>query len=172
MSVLPILKYPDPLLREKSQLVVSFDNDLKALALHMAQTMLLAPGAGLAAPQVGRLMKLIVITGAENDVEYDDSVLTLVNPCITFAEGELAWEEGCLSVTDLNEKVIRAASIKLSYDDLEGTPQTMEAEGRRAVILQHEIDHLDGILFIDHISRLKRDIYRRRLKKLLKETGS
>lgn len=169
MAILPILKYPDPRLREKSLVVTSFDHDLQALALNLAHTMLAAPGAGLAAPQVGHLLQMIVIAGVENDEDFDDQVLTLINPRISCAEGELSWEEGCLSVTDLNENVIRAKTIQVNYKGLDGQSRQMEAWGRRAVILQHEIDHLNGILFIDHISRLKRDIYRRRLKKLQKE---
>ena len=172
MAILPILKYPDPILREQSQPVVSFDAELKTLASDMVQTMLNIPGAGLAAPQVGRLSQLIVIAWAENDEEFDDRVLILANPCITSSSGRILWEEGCLSVTDCNEKVIRSEEITVDYDDLEGQPQTLEAEGRRAVILQHEIDHLNGVLFIDHISQLKRDMYKRRLRKMQREADN
>ena len=169
MAILPILKYPDPILREQSQPVTVFDDELKTLGANMLQTMLSIPGAGLAAPQVGRLSQVIVIAWAENDEEFDDRALILVNPCIVSASGRLLWEEGCLSVTDCNEKVIRFEEITVNYVNLDGQPQVLEADGRRAVILQHEIDHLNGILFIDHISQLKRDMYKRRLRKMQRD---
>lgn len=171
MAILPILKYPDPKLKEKSKPVESFDQALKALAADMAETMLEAPGAGLAAPQVGRLMRLIVIAGAENDEDFDERVITLVNPRIVWSGGEQVYEEGCLSVDDYHEKVIRAKEVEVEAQDLDGRPLNLKAEGRRAVILQHEIDHLDGILFLDHISQLKRDIYKRKLKKMAREAA-
>lgn len=169
MAIMPILKYPDPRLREKSQAVTVFDDDLKALAADMGATMLDAPGAGLAAPQVGKLCRMIVIAGAENDEDFDDRVMALVNPEIVSAEGEQFYNEGCLSVEDFNEQVVRAGEVVVRAQDLNGEPIEIKADGRRAVILQHEIDHLDGILFIDHLSRLKRDIYLRKLKKMRKE---
>lgn len=171
MAVLPILKYPDPLLKEKSKPVEVFDEELKTLAADMAETMLDAPGAGLAAPQIGRLLRLIVVAGAENDEDYDERVITLVNPRIVRSAGEQVYDEGCLSVLDYNEKVIRAEEVEVEAQDLDGRPLHLAADGRRAVILQHEIDHLDGILFIDRISRLKRDIYKRKLKKMAKEAA-
>ncbi|MDR1045292.1 MAG: peptide deformylase [Candidatus Adiutrix sp.] len=171
MAILPILKYPDPLLREKSKEVELFDDGLKALAADMAETMLEAPGAGLAAPQVGRLTRMIVIAGAGNDEDFDERVLTLVNPRITWSGGEQVYNEGCLSVLDYSENVIRAGEVEVQARDLDGRPFTITADGRRAVILQHEIDHLDGILFLDRISSLKRDIYKRKLKKIMKESA-
>ncbi|MDR2934587.1 MAG: peptide deformylase [Candidatus Adiutrix sp.] len=171
MPVRPILKYPDARLREKSAPVTAFDQDLRDLARDLAETMLSAPGAGLAAPQVGVTSRLIVVAGAENDEEFDDRVLVLVNPRLTRAEGEQFYNEGCLSVRDLQEKVTRSAEVTVAFQDLEGQPRELEADGRRAVILQHEIDHLDGVLFLDHLSRLKREIYQRRLRKLRKEEG-
>jgi len=171
MPIRPILKYPDARLREKSEPVAAFDQDLRALARDLAETMLAVPGAGLAAPQVGVLQRLIVVAGAENHEDFDDRVLVLVNPRLTRAEGEQFYEEGCLSVLDYQEQVKRAAEVTVAFEDLEGQPREIEADGRRAVILQHEIDHLDGVLFLDHLSRLKREIYKRRLRKLRKEEG-
>lgn len=171
MAILPILKYPDPRLKEKSQPVENFNQELADLAADMIETMLAAPGAGLAAPQIGCLKRLIVIAGAENDESFDDRVMALVNPRITWSGGEQVYEEGCLSVTELTEKVIRAAEVEAEAQDLEGRPIQLKADGRRAVILQHEIDHLDGVLFIDHLSQIKRDIYKRRLKKIIKENA-
>lgn len=172
MAVLPILKYPAPLLKEKSKPVDIFDDQLKALAADMAETMLDAPGAGLAAPQVGHLVRMVVIAGAENDESFDDRVITLVNPIITWSEGEQIYEEGCLSVIDYNEKVVRAAEVEVQAQDIDGQPLVIKADGRRAVILQHELDHLDGVLFIDRLSPLKRDIYKRKLKKIQKEAAN
>jgi len=169
MAILPILKYPDQRLREKSKPVEVFDEELKTLAADMAETMLDAPGAGLAAPQVGRLVRMVVIAGADNDEEYDERVMVLVNPRITWSGGEQTFDEGCLSVLELHENVIRAAEVEVEAQDLDGKPIEIKADGRRAVILQHEIDHLDGVLFIDRISQLKRDIYKRKLKKMQKE---
>jgi peptide deformylase len=169
MPLRPILKYPDARLREKSEPVTVFDEELRALARDLAETMLDAPGAGLAAPQVGVPRRLIVVAGADNDEDFDDRVLVLANPCLIRAEGEQAYDEGCLSVLDLQEKVIRAAEVTVVFQDLDGQPREIEADGRRAVILQHEIDHLDGVLFLDHLSRLKREIYKRRLRKSRKE---
>ena len=171
MSVRPILKYPDARLREKSKPVTAFDQDLRDLALDLVETMLAVPGAGLAAPQVGEPRRLIVVAWAENNEEFDERVMVLVNPRLSRAEGEQVFDEGCLSVRDLQEKVSRAAEVTVVFQDLEGQEREIEADGRRAVILQHEIDHLDGVLFLDHLSRLKREIYKRRLRKLRKEDG-
>jgi len=171
MSVRPILKYPDARLREKSEPVTAFDQDLRDLAGDLVETMLSVPGAGLAAPQVGEARRLIVVAWAENHENFDDRVLVLANPRLIRAEGEQVYDEGCLSVRDLQERVIRAAEVTVAFQDLEGRPLEIEADGRRAVILQHEIDHLDGVLFLDRLSRLKREIYQRRLRKLRKEEG-
>ena len=171
MPIRPILKYPDVRLREKSEPVTVFDEDLRALAQDLAETMLAAPGAGLASPQVGIPRRLIVMAGAGNDEAFDERTLFLVNPELAKAEGEQVFEEGCLSVPDLQEKMRRAAEVTVVFQDLEGRPREITAEGRQAVILQHEIDHLDGVLFLDHLSRLKREIYKRRLRKQRKEEG-
>lgn len=172
MAILPILKYPDPQLKEKSKPVEIFGEELKTLATDMAETMLDAPGAGLAAPQIGCLLRLIVVAGAENDEDFDERVITLVNPRIVSSAGEQVYDEGCLSVLDYNEKVIRAKEVEIEAQDLDGQTILLKADGRRAVILQHEIDHLEGILFIDRISQLKRDIYKRKLKKMGKEADN
>ncbi|MDR2726107.1 MAG: peptide deformylase [Candidatus Adiutrix sp.] len=171
MPVRPILKYPDARLREKSEPVTVFDQELRDLSRDLTETMLAAPGAGLAAPQVGVRLRLIVMAGAENHEDFDERVLVLVNPRLTRAEGEQTYDEGCLSVLDLQDKVSRAAEVTVAFQDLEGRPREFSADGRRAVILQHELDHLDGVLFLDHLSRLKRDIYKRRLRKQRKEEG-
>jgi peptide deformylase len=168
MSILPILTYPDPRLRIVSDQVEDFGEDLSILAQDMRDTMLAAPGAGLAAPQVGRRLRLIVCDWSDESEGYGKKVVTLVNPAVVKKEGKMVFEEGCLSVSDLTAEVERAERIEVRAQDVTGSPFTIIGEGRRAVILQHEIDHLDGILFIDHLSRLKREIYHRKLKKAQK----
>ena len=167
MAVIPIVKYPDPVLTREATPVEKIDEDIRRLAEDMVDTMRMAPGAGLAAPQVGRSCRLIVVEMSDGQAIRDP--LVLVNPKITSAEGQLVFEEACLSVVDYSAKVDRASEVMVEALDLEGVPVEIQAEGRLAVVLQHEIDHLDGILFIDRISRLKRDLYKRRLKKLLKK---
>jgi len=125
-----------------------------------------APGVGLAAPQVGALERIIVM-----DVDHENphkQIYKLINPVVTRAEGEIIWEEGCLSVVDFTAEVKRAAQVEVVALDENEKEFKIEAEGLLAVALQHEIDHLDGKLFIDRISRLKRDLYSRRRKKMLK----
>ena len=169
MAILLILKYPDPRLRMISDPITTFDEALAEFAEDMMATMLAAPGAGLAAPQVGRLSRMIVADWTEPDEEYGSRVITLVNPVIVASEGLQTYDEGCLSVTDLSAAVDRAETIEIEAQDLGGRPMTIVAEGRKAVIAQHEIDHLDGVLFLDHISRLRRDIYNKKILKAAKK---
>ncbi|MEW5725401.1 MAG: peptide deformylase [Thermodesulfobacteriota bacterium] len=166
MAVLPILKYPDPILKKEAGPITEITEDIRKLAQDMIETMYDAPGSGLAAPQVGRSCRLIVVDHSTE--EHVGRALALLNPEIVRAEGELVFEEACLSVLDYSAKVTRANQVWVRSLDLVGCPVEIEAEGRLAVVLQHEIDHLNGILFIDRISSLKRDLYRRKLKKILK----
>ena len=145
--------------------MTDFDESLALLAADMRETMLAAPGAGLAAPQIDRRVRLIVAEFSDEGEEYGTNVLTLANPEIIEREGAQIYEEGCLSVEDLTAEVNRAEKILVKAQSVSGEPFLVEAEGRKAVILQHEIDHLDGVLFIDHLSRLKREVYHKRLKK-------
>ncbi|MDR2199692.1 MAG: peptide deformylase [Deltaproteobacteria bacterium] len=167
MSVLKILKYPDPLLRETSRPVTVFDARLRRLASDMTDTMLDAPGAGLAAPQVGELQRLIVIDDRDDseEEEYGSKNLALVNPVIVRGEGSREEKEGCLSVEDLKALVERFDLVEVEYQDLAGEPRRLTAGGHKAVIVQHEIDHLNGILFLDHLSPLTRELYLKSLKK-------
>ena len=167
MAVLPIVTYPEPVLKKEAEPVEVIDDEIRALARDMLETMYNAPGSGLAAPQVGRSCRLIVVDGSRVGEEQQD--LVLVNPEILSAEGEILFEEACLSVLDYSAKVKRAAQVTVKGLDLEGQPVEIKAEGFPAVVFQHEIDHLNGILFIDRISALKRDLYRRKLKKILKK---
>ena len=164
MAVIPIRKLPDEVLRQKAKEITEINSELQRLIDDMSETMYAAPGIGLAAPQVGSLHRLIVFDVSNRDGGARD-LKVIINPCITQAEGELTHDEGCLSVADFSAEVRRHARVTVKGLDREGKPLTISGEGLLAVVLQHEVDHLDGILFIDRISRLKRSIYLRRLKK-------
>ncbi len=165
MALLTILKYPHPILREKSVPVTEFDQELAQLAADMADTMYAAPGVGLAANQIGVAQQLLVY-----DPEPDQEkrlYRVLINPRIVRAEGEDLGDEGCLSVRELCSEVKRAWKVVVEAQDLEGNPVTIEVDDFPARVLQHEIDHLNGILFIDRIGPLKRALYKKKLKKLI-----
>ncbi len=164
---LKIYTYPDPILRKKSSVVENIDGNTQILIENMAKTMYSAPGIGLAAIQVGEPIRLIVYDVARWDEVRKPSVL--INPEIIMAEGDITYEEACLSVLDFSAEVKRSAKIKVKGVDGNGDPVDIEAEDLLAICLQHEIDHLNGVLFIDHISRLKRSLYKKRLKKGLKQ---
>ena len=166
MAILEILKYPELTLQKVSAPVKNITAQTVQLIDDMLDTMYAAPGVGLAAPQVGALERIIVM-----DVDHENphkQIYKLINPVVTRAEGEIIWEEGCLSVVDFTAEVKRAAQVEVVALDENEKEFKIEAEGLLAVALQHEIDHLDGKLFIDRISRLKRDLYSRRRKKMLK----
>lgn len=167
MALRKIIEYPEPLLRLKAREVASFNDELKELIVDMAETMYDAPGIGLAAPQVAESIRLIVVdtTVPDGDREY----LCLINPEIVAREGHQLDEEGCLSVPELIAQVKRSKKITVAYQDEDGNPRQLTTEDRFAVVLQHEIDHLDGILFIDHLSPLKRSLYKKKRKKMLAE---
>jgi peptide deformylase len=169
MAILEIFKYPDPRLSRIARPVENINDDIFQLVKDMAETMYAAPGVGLAATQVGSLHRVVVL-----DIDHENpqkNVYQLINPVISRAEGEVLWEEGCLSVVDFTAEVRRAARVEVVALDANEKEIKIEAEGLLAVALQHEIDHLDGKLFIDRISRLKRDLYTRRRKKMLR-TGT
>jgi peptide deformylase len=168
MSIQKIYKYPEPVLRKKTEIISAFNPTLVQLVQDMADTMYDAPGVGLAAPQIGQSVKLIVVDTTK-DKEGEPQFLPLVNPEIVTHEGTQVDEEGCLSVLDLTASVKRYKKITVSYQDLHGQAQELSAEDRFAVVLQHEIDHLNGILFIDHLSPLKRALYKKKVKKWLAE---
>lgn len=167
MSIRKILQYPEPVLREKAKKVTLFDEELRNLIDDMAETMFDAPGVGLAAPQIGESIQLIVVDTSVD--EENQSHMALINPKITETEGNQIDEEGCLSVPELTSKVKRFKKINVDFQDIEGKKQQLETEDRFAVILQHEIDHLKGILFIDHLSSLKRNLYKKKVKKMMKQ---
>lgn len=163
MPILEIIQFPHPVLRRRAKEITEIDERIVKLAREMAETMYKAPGIGLAAPQVGVSERLIVVDLSSG--EEKDGLITIVNPEIVLAEGEIEFEEGCLSVPDLNEKVTRSDRVVVRGLDLEGKEIEIEGHELMAVALQHEIDHLDGVLFIDRISRLKRSRYITRRKK-------
>jgi peptide deformylase len=166
MATLEILKFPAPVLSKVAVPVKDIDGKTVQLIADMLDTMYAAPGVGLAAPQVGASQRVIVL-----DVDHENprrQVYKLINPVITRSEGQIIWEEGCLSVVDFTAEVKRAAQVQVIALDESEKEVKIDAEGLLAVALQHEIDHLDGKLFIDRISRLKRDLYARRRKKMLR----
>jgi len=173
-----IITYPDPLLRKKAKPVTVFDDELHELIDSMAKTMFDAPGAGLAAPQIGQSIQLVVVNTTEEADEEDEnsqpekSYLALLNPQIIDGSGSQIGKEGCLSVLDYSAKVKRFSEIKVKAQDLNGEAMEFEAEDFFARVIQHELDHLDGILFIDRISSLKRNLYKKRLKKMLAKENS
>ncbi len=167
MSILKIYQYPEKVLRKETKPITIFDEELTKLTEDMAQTMWDAPGVGLAAPQVGKSLKLIVVDVSE-DRENDRQHMVLINPEIIDHDGMQTDEEGCLSVPDLTAKVDRYQKVTVHYKDLQGVNHELEAHDRFAVVLQHEIDHLNGILFIDHLSPLKRSLYKKKVKKWMK----
>jgi peptide deformylase len=163
MKMKKIRTFPDPVLKARAEEVTDINGELQQLIDDMGTTMYGAPGLGLAANQVGDLRRVIVFDVSQKEGPQDLQVL--INPCITACEGELLHNEGCLSVLDYSAEVRRHARVCVSGVDRHGKPITVEAEGLKAVVLQHEIDHLEGVLFIDRISRLKRGLFLRRLKK-------
>jgi peptide deformylase len=165
MAVLPIFHYPDPVLRQTSGRVERFDETLAALVEDMAETMYAAPGVGLAAPQVGRLIRLLVY---DPDPDGERNLRVLINPEILAREGSAVGEEGCLSVPDFFGEVARATCIIVRYQDLRGASQETELTNLEARIVQHEMDHLEGIVFLDQMSALKRDLLKRKIKKAIK----
>jgi len=161
-----IVKYPDPILQRPTEKVTEFDEDLRKLAEDMFESMYTAIGIGLAAPQIG-VSKRITVIDLSNKKNPEEKIV-LVNPEITHKEGKQVEEEGCLSLPDIRDKVARAARVKVSAQDLKGNWFEMEGEELLARAFQHEIDHLDGILFPWRVSALKRDLILRRIRKLQK----
>ena len=170
MALLEIVRYPNPVLKKVAKPVRAVTADTVRLIADMVDTMYAAPGIGLAAPQVGVSQRIIVLdTDHENPGK---NLLKLVNPEIRRTEGEVMWEEGCLSVIDFTVEIKRAAAVTLVALDEKEKEVSIDAEGLLAVAFQHEIDHLDGKLILDRVSRLKRDLYARRLKKMARDGKS
>ncbi len=168
MAILDIVTFPDKRLSEPSEKVTEIDDTIKTLIADMAETMFDAPGAGLAAVQVGVNKQILVVNTTEDD-EGEKSYFALINPEIVEADGEFtSEEEGCLSVPEFRATVKRFNRVKVTAQDIDGNPMELNEEGFPAVVLQHEIDHLKGVLFINRISALKREMYKRKVKKWMK----
>ena len=167
MALRPIKNCFDPVLRKQCEIVKNIDAELFTLSEDMIETTLAAPGVGLAANQIGISRRIFVVNmGAETDKDY---LVTLINPEITAIEGSELGEEGCLSIPDVVAKVNRATQVEIKAVDLNGKDVRYEASGFLARALQHEMDHLNGILFWDSLGKIKRDILKRKFKKKLKE---
>jgi len=166
MAILPIIHYPDERLHRRAKPVAVVDERIRQLAADMAETMYAAPGIGLAATQVDIHEQIIVV-----DISEDHSnLLTLINPTIVQSAGKKSHEEGCLSVPGIYETVTRPAQVTIKYLDLNGKEQTLEADGLLAVCVQHEMDHLQGKVFVEYLSQLKLTRIKQKLKKRSRET--
>jgi peptide deformylase len=170
MALRPILILPDPKLRLVSKPVEKIDGEVRRLIEDMFETMYDAPGIGLAAIQVGEPKRIVTVDLGKKDAPRAPQVF--INPEIVDSSDELSlYEEGCLSIPDIHEDVERPARVRVRYLDADGKPQEVDAEGLLATCLQHEIDHLNGVLFIDHISKLKRDYILRKFVKAAKRAA-
>lgn len=167
MAILEILQYPDPRLHKIAARVKTVDEEIRTLVRNMAETMYTAPGLGLAATQVDRHLQIAVIDTSETR----DQLMVFINPEITAASGMADCEEGCLSVPGIYEKVKRAQNISVRALNLEGKEFTLDAEGLRAVCIQHEMDHLKGKVFVEYLSRLKQSRILAKLKKTQRRTA-
>lgn len=166
MALLEILKHPDPRLRRKSVAVEAVTDEIRQLVDDMLETMYAAPGIGLASIQVNEPRSVVVIDISEEK----DQPLCLINPEITHSDGEETYEEGCLSVPGIYESVNRAETVTVAALDREGTPFELQADGLLAICIQHELEHLQGKLFVDKLSRLKQQRIQKKLEKQAKET--
>lgn len=172
MSRLPIIIAPDKLLKTKAEGIKDITAEIKLLADNMFETMYDAPGIGLAAPQVGILERIIVVDCADKDDDEKSNPFCMINPEITaFSEEVRPYIEGCLSLPDLSGEVIRPSEIELKYIDIDGKEQNLACGGLLATCIQHEIDHLNGVLFVDHLSMLKKKMILKKSAKLKKEMG-
>jgi peptide deformylase len=165
MALLKILHFPDPRLHTVAKPIPQVDDTIRQLAADMAETMYAAPGIGLAATQVDRHIRMILVDISETK----DQLRIFINPEILAKDGETVYEEGCLSVPGIYDKVTRAEHIKVRALDLHGNPFELEADGLLAICIQHEIDHLDGKVFVEYLSRLKQTRIKHKLLKQAKE---
>ncbi len=165
LTFLEILVFGHPLLTKKAEEIKNIDDELCQLAQNMVHTMHAAPGIGLAAPQVNKSVRLITVDLSVG--EQKNEIIILANPEILNSQGEAIMEEGCLSVPDINEKVVRPSHIVVKGTDLDGNEKTIDAEGLLARVFCHEVDHLNGKLFIEHLSPLKKNLIKKKLRKQL-----
>jgi peptide deformylase len=163
-----IITYGHSMLRVRCEAVTEFNDELKQFALEMLATMIENEGVGLAAPQVNRPIRLLVVGVPMKDSE-EFTTMAVVNPEVVESSGEWEYEEGCLSIPDVRDNITRAEKIKLRYQDIDGKEQVIEADGLLGRVLLHEIDHLNGILFVDHLSPVRRVLHSGKLKRLVRE---
>ncbi len=163
IMILPVLQYPDPRLAGTARPIAEITPEIRVLAQNMVETMYARDGVGLAAPQVGAALRLVVID--ISGPEKREDLRVLVNPALVLSGEQIDSEEGCLSVEGYSASVTRREKVHVEAQDIDGNPVSFDADGRLAVCCQHEHDHLDGILFIDHISRLKRTMLDRKVQK-------
>ena len=169
MALIPIITIPDPVLRKVSAPITEITDGVRQLLTDMVETMYDAPGIGLAAPQISISQRLIVMDCGKDETP---ELFKMINPEIISRSDKLAvLEEGCLSIPDQTADVERPAIVEVKYTDIAGGEQRLTCEGLLAACVQHEVDHLDGVLFIDHISRLKRDMIVRRFMKEMRQSG-
>ncbi len=172
MAIRPILLHPDPRLKKRCEPVETVDEEIRTLIADMFTTMYDAPGIGLAAPQVGVLRRVLVMDCAKSD-EEDPAPIAMVNPEVVWESDDLnVHEEGCLSIPEEFNDVERPAQVRVAYTDAEGTAQEIECDGLLATCVQHEIDHLNGKLFIDYLGPMKRQMITGRMKKRKKEKAA
>jgi peptide deformylase len=164
MAVRTILHYPDKRLREPTQQVTRFDDELARLLEDMAETMYAAPGVGLAAPQIGVPLRIFIVDIATGDDQPSD-LRVFINPEIVQAVGEVCSEEGCLSFPGIHEEIMRSERVKVRAQDAKGEPFELETDGFLAIAIQHENDHLEGKLMVDHLSMLRRRLVHRSMLK-------
>lgn len=166
--ILPILTYPNPKLRQKSTPVEHFDDNLHNLLDSMYETMMKRGGVGLAAIQVGESKRILIINIPRpgDNIQYKEDLLEIINPTFLTQEESIDWEEGCLSVPNFYESIKRFNKVSIAYKDRYGNDKILQAEGFLAVAIQHEIDHLNGVLFVDKLPILRRKKFEKELKKL------
>jgi peptide deformylase len=173
MAKLPIMIYPDPILREQCAPIERVDDDLQRFLRDMLETMYDAPGVGLAAPQVGVLRRALVMDAGFRKADGPSDPQMLINPeILKFADDSRVFEEGCLSIPEMYAEVERPASVLVRYVDIDGNVQEKWFEDHAATVVQHEIDHLSGIMFIDYLSRLKRDRLVKKFRKARREAAA
>jgi peptide deformylase len=165
-----IIVWPDPVLKKSAEPVTKFDESIRALVADMFETMYSADGVGLAAPQIGQLKNIIVVDTRPRQPE--SKPVAMINPVILKKEGSLLYMEGCLSVPGEAEEVERAENIRVKYQDVDGTVHEHDCDGLLAICVQHETDHLHGVMFTDHVSVLKRELIRKRMKRLKAEMAA
>lgn len=173
MAILPIVKYPDKRLKTKSQKVWEFDENLHTLLNDMYETMIATNGIGLAAIQVAKPICALIITLPREDGEqYEEDRLEIINPTLINATGASLYQEGCLSVPGFYEEIERFAEVSVAYQNRFGEEKVLKADGLLAIAIQHEMDHLNGVLFVDKLPLLRRKKFEKELKRIQKEQKS